>query len=436
MLDPAIGGQFVWHDLKTPQINGANAFYSKVMGWQTQPRKQDPSYSMFVAPSGPLGGLICEPAGIPQWVHYIDTPDLDASIELATARGGQVITAATQIVGGGRHAMLADPQGAVFGLYEWPADGAAAIPAARGPAEFSWYELAANDQQAAFGFYAELFGWERLLEHDMDAEGAYVIFGRGEHPVGGMFTKPASMPGPPAWLGYVRVRDLHAAVAKAQAARGTLLVGPMEIPGGDWIAQLLDPYGAPFAIHVAAADVKAAKASARRSIEVASGRSIAKKTAAGGKKRSEKKPAVRRSAAARTRKVVSADQAISKTTRKTGKAVKNKTARKSATPTTGKGVRKAAVAASPGRRTARKTTAKSGRVAKGAAKQSASARRPAARKATTAGRKAAPGKKAGTRKIARATKTGAAKKAAGARTSSRKTGAGSRATRSGGRKRR
>ena len=66
---------------------------------------------------------------------------------------------------------------------------------------------------------------------------------------GGMFNKTAEMPGGPGWLGYVRVKDVNDAVKKAKAARGTLVNGPMEVPGGDWVVNAMDPQGAAFGLH-------------------------------------------------------------------------------------------------------------------------------------------------------------------------------------------
>ena len=123
--------------------------------------------------------------------------------------------------------------------------------------EFSWHELATSDWRAAIDFYSAVFGWEKMAEHDMGPEmGKYVLFGSNGVQRGGMFNKPAAMPGGPGWLGYIRVKDVNDAVKKAKAARGTLVNGPMEVPGGDWIAQFVDPYGAMFAVHTLAADLK------------------------------------------------------------------------------------------------------------------------------------------------------------------------------------
>jgi predicted enzyme related to lactoylglutathione lyase len=121
--------------------------------------------------------------------------------------------------------------------------------------EFSWHELMAKDYQAAFAFYSKLFGWEMIEEHDMGPLGKYFVFGRNGAPLGGMFNQMPDMPGGPSWTGYIRVKDVHSAVKKAKKAGATLINGPMEVPGGDWIAQFADSQGAVFAVHALKADL-------------------------------------------------------------------------------------------------------------------------------------------------------------------------------------
>src|SRR5690606_4412872 len=151
-------------------------------------------------------------------------------------------------------AVLTDPQGAAIGIYSAEDFGPDRAPE---PLEFSWHELTTTDFRSAFDFYRELFGWENVDEFDMGPMGVYLIFGRGDKQLGGMFNKPDGRAGEPAWLSYVRVADLAGTIEKLKAAHGSLLVEPMEVPGGDWIAQVLDPHGAAFALHIFAADVKA-----------------------------------------------------------------------------------------------------------------------------------------------------------------------------------
>jgi uncharacterized protein len=79
--------------------------------------------------------------------------------------------------------------------------------------------------------------------------GIYQMYGRNDLPLGGMYNKPAQMPGPPAWLHYIMVDDVPRAVEATKANGGQIVNGPMEVPGGDWIATGVDPQGAMFAVH-------------------------------------------------------------------------------------------------------------------------------------------------------------------------------------------
>jgi len=114
--------------------------------------------------------------------------------------------------------------------------------------EFSWRELATTDWEAAWAFYSELFGWQEADRMDMGEAGIYQMFHRGAQPLGGFYNRPPEMP-VSAWLNYVRVPDAFAAAKKVTELGGTVLNGPMEVPGGGFIAQCLDPQGAAFAVH-------------------------------------------------------------------------------------------------------------------------------------------------------------------------------------------
>ena len=101
--------------------------------------------------------------------------------------------------------------------------------------------------RTAFDFYAELFGWTKAEAMDMGAMGVYQIFAAGGAPIGGMMTKP---PGVPVsfWNYYFQVDGIGAAMERLKAAGGTVINGPMEVPGGSWIVQGLDPQGAMFSL--------------------------------------------------------------------------------------------------------------------------------------------------------------------------------------------
>jgi predicted enzyme related to lactoylglutathione lyase len=78
--------------------------------------------------------------------------------------------------------------------------------------------------------------------------GTYFVFGRDRFTYGGMFNKPTNLTVPPHWLNYVQVESADAAAERATKAGGKVINGPMEVPGGDRIAQIVDPQGATFAV--------------------------------------------------------------------------------------------------------------------------------------------------------------------------------------------
>ena len=307
MADPTVRGRFVWHELWTPNTAGAHEFYSNVVGWRSQPWDADPSYSLFVGPNGPLCGVMQKRAGTPQWLPYVGVTDVDAATATVTRLGGRTQTPPTDLPNGGRHAVLVDPQGAPFGVHASETPPAPEAAAAVG--ELSWHELATNGApETAFAFYTEVFGWHEIDRFDMGPMGTYLIFGRNGAQLGGMFDKGAAgKPGAAYWLGYVRVDDLEGAVERAKGARGSVLTGPMDVPGGDRVAQVMDPHGAFFALHLLAADKGAAKPRAKtapapaarapaKPAKAVAAKPPAKKAAAKTPKPAAKKPASKKAA--------------------------------------------------------------------------------------------------------------------------------------------
>lgn len=265
MSNAEIRGRFVWHELMTTDPQAAGTFYSKVLPWKTQPSGM-PDYTLWVAGKTQTGGLMAQPESArqsgapPSWLIYIGTPDVDATAAAAERLGGKVLKAPADIPGVGRYAVLADPQGAAFAVFKPGApapDGAAAT-------DFSWHELATSDQHAALTFYSELFGWSRGPAHDMGPSGTYQLIEHGGAQVGGAY-KLMDASKPPHWLTYIRVASVDKAAAAAKAAGGRVTQGPMEVPGGSRIAQILDPQGGAFAVHELAKQPAAAPSPAERS---------------------------------------------------------------------------------------------------------------------------------------------------------------------------
>ncbi len=250
-----MSGDFVWYELLTSDPKAAVAFYSEVVGWKTE-AFGDPSmnYNMWVGSDGPLGGVMQLPADAkamgapPHWMSNVTVDDLDASLAKVKELGGKVYTGPVEVPTVGRFAVIADPQGATISLFKPANEMKTHDPATQG--YFCWSELATSDHGAAFKFYSEILGWQKLSSMDMGPMGTYEIFGKGDKQLGGMFNKPKEMPAN-VWMYYTSVDDLDAAIGRAKNHGATLVNGPMDVPGGR-IAQFTDPQGAFFALHTAA----------------------------------------------------------------------------------------------------------------------------------------------------------------------------------------
>ena len=253
---PKIPQSFFWYELMTSDVKAAEAFYGAVVGWRGEKFGGNAmNYTVMNAADRGVAGIMDIPedakamgAG-PAWLGYIYAGDVDAAADSLRKAGGTVHREPSDIPEVGRFAVVADPQGTTFMLMK--PDGPDQPPVAPGtPGHIGWHELLAVDGKSAFDFYAGQFGWTKGEAMDMGAMGIYQLFAAGKDPVGGIMTKPAEIPAP-YWLFYFTVPALDAAVAKLKEKGGTVLLEPMEVPGGGWIVQGKDPQGAIFALTAA-----------------------------------------------------------------------------------------------------------------------------------------------------------------------------------------
>ncbi len=379
-------GKFVWHELLTSDTAGAGAFYPKVVSWKSQPWERDPSYTLWMGKNGPVGGVasLDDATGGPRWLAYVGVEDVHGAVAQAKSMGAKVLKDVTDMPGTGTYAVLADPQGAEFAVYKSSNPSNSSGPTAAG--EFSWHELCTTNAEAAVNFYSKLAGWGVGPKHDMGPEfGMYHLMLQSGNQYVGIFQNAAM---PVGWTCYVKVDDVGKAANAAKSAGGRVVNGPMEVPGGSWIAQILDPAGVMFAVHEekagAAAESAVAKASKPKAPKLA-------------------KPAASEPAAA-----APAEKPAAEPAKGPSKPAAAKPATKPAAPAAAPAEKKAAPASAPA---AKKAPAKA--PAKVAAKKAAPAKKAkkAAKKvAKAAGKKAA--KKAPAKKAAKKVAKKAAKKAA------------------------
>lgn len=299
---PTLRGRFVWHELMTSDPAAAIAFYTKVVGWKIEAWVEMPDYKMWVGARGPVGGVMTLPeeaklmGAPPNWIAYIGTANVDATVEQAVRLGGKLLKPADNIPTVGRFAILADPQGAVFAVFTPENPMPMDIEAKAG--EFCWHELITTDTEAGLRFYSQLFGWEKTDSMDMGPSGIYQMYGWPGVSQGGVYRKPAEMLAPPSWMHYTEVPDVRKVAPRIKELGGMVIMGPHQIPGGGWIVIATDPQGAAFALHQAppkqaarTAKTVGAKKPAKKAVKKAAPRKKVAKKAAKPKKAAKRKVA-------------------------------------------------------------------------------------------------------------------------------------------------
>lgn len=171
--------------------------------------------------------------------------DVDAAADRITRLGGAVHVPPTDVSDISRFSVFTDPQTARLALLKWRNPGQQP-PALDAPGRVGWHELLAADWEQAWAFYGDLFGWQKE-DADVGGMGTYQPFSASEQMIGGMFTKPATIPAP-FWLYYFNVGDINATALRVAAGGGQVLEGPIEVAGGNWIIRCADPQGAVFAL--------------------------------------------------------------------------------------------------------------------------------------------------------------------------------------------
>jgi len=246
--------RFVWYELMTSDPAAAARFYESVVGWRSKDAGmgEDKPYTLLLAGETQVAGLMGMPAELagtgvpPHWVGYVGVDDVDAAAARVLAADGKLLRPGEDIPGIGRFAVVADPQGATFLLFQGNGEAPAGLPPGT-PGTIGWHELSTLDHVRAFEFYAGLFGWTRGEAIDMGPMGTYQLFAIDGVPCGGMMNKVDQQPAP-MWLYYFNVAEIHGTVERIKAGGGQVIHGPAQVPGGSWIVNAIDPQGAPFAV--------------------------------------------------------------------------------------------------------------------------------------------------------------------------------------------
>lgn len=241
---------FVWYELMTTDADKAQDFYTKVVGWTAKDAGvPGMKYTLFEVPGCMIAGMMSmadmpkeDCGGEPGWIGYVGVANADDYARKVEAECGKVLRAAQDIPNIGRFAIVSDPQGGVFALFE-PKDEMPppADFGSRKPGHPGWHELYAQNGETVFPFYEEVFGWKLSRNFDMGPMGNYKVFSIDGADHGGIMTAP---PGTRVgWGFYFMVDGVKDAASRVKSLGGAVLQEPMQVPNGEWVVQCKDPQG-------------------------------------------------------------------------------------------------------------------------------------------------------------------------------------------------
>jgi predicted enzyme related to lactoylglutathione lyase len=237
-------GKFVWFDLATDDIDRARQFYSALFGWDIRQAGPAPErYSVVVSGGRRIGGMLQRP-GPPgagaraRWIGLISVPNVIQATQYTQAHGGKVLIAPEELPRRGAHAILRDPQGAVFGVLRSSSGDAPDIPLQ--PGMFVWADLLTRDIDAAAQFYRGLAGY--AVDSTRVGQVEHLILIGGQYARAGIAHLPPSVDRP-GWLPFVQVEDVLGTIGRAVMIGGKVLLSPRpELLEGQ-VAVIADPSG-------------------------------------------------------------------------------------------------------------------------------------------------------------------------------------------------
>jgi len=247
----AVAHKPVWTDLSTSDAAAARDFYSKLFGWKVEVNP-DPQYGGYALAK--VGGKDVAGIGPKQmaeaptaWSVYIGTADAADTVKKAEAAGGKVIVAPMDVGDQGKFAFIADPSGAVIGV--WQAKNMSGARLIDAPNSMGWAELSSRGVEKAVPFYKKLFGWGEKKTPGVGDSPEYTEFQLAGKSIAGAMEMNPMVPKevPSYWLVYFNVDDVDKAFKKVTEAGGKEMLAPQDMPGGRF-AIVSDPQGAAFGL--------------------------------------------------------------------------------------------------------------------------------------------------------------------------------------------
>ena len=246
-----------WTELTVEDVEEAKAFYGPLLGWSFERSPSDHSLVLATVDGVEAAGISeihedilhspSEETGRPTgWLTYFATDNLHATVEAVQANDGQVLLPPRASGTRGHRAVVCDPTGAPFGL--WQAGDSIGAAYVQDSGSFVWDDLRTPDPTVARDFYVKLFGFRNeALPPEMEPDDSYQTFSHPdeEWPLGGMGPMMGDTESAPYWLNYFQVHDITAALDFVESTGGQITQRDFESPFGR-MASIRDTQGSRF----------------------------------------------------------------------------------------------------------------------------------------------------------------------------------------------
>jgi len=249
-------GKFIWIDLVTPDVAAAEKFYGGMFGWTFAKLGEGPGrYTLAYQAGYPVAGIAARPPPpAPQggtagarvrtswWIAYMSVADVDRSAADVIASGGKTLIPARTLEGRGRMAVLADPDGAPFGLMKSSSGDPPDFRAE--PGEWIWAVYQSPDAASAAAFYQDLGNYEVMPGDRVGDSESFSLQAEGYARASLVEIPPGRTELRPEWLYFVRVGDVAASLARAVELGGSVIAPPRPDLLDGRLAVIADPGGA------------------------------------------------------------------------------------------------------------------------------------------------------------------------------------------------
>ena len=240
-------GQFVWHDLVSPNPKASMEFYKNVFGWTyTTLGSDETAYYVIHSNGKAIGGiskLASENGTVGEWIGSISVSNVADAVEYNKKKGGKTIFKAMSIKGRGKTALVQDPQGAIVSFI----NSESGDPAIEINNVWLWNELWTNDMEASLSYYKGLIPYQ--ADKVQQAKDTYYAFTNGGKKLSGIMANPVDKMRT-SWIPYIKVSNITAVVDKARNNDASIISEPNDNVRNGTLAIIQDPIGAKFALQV------------------------------------------------------------------------------------------------------------------------------------------------------------------------------------------